>query len=409
MRLYYFTYSFPYGLGEEWKMQELSFLTKARKFTEIVVIPFWDGRNRENPRSLPPSIKVLPPLFDSESVGWRLIDFLRALILFTGVLIPEFFKRKVWFSKTKMSKALRFISNAQRIIAHPTFQALKEESDCNTYWFFYWARGSSDALPFLPRFKRRRIIVRLHGFDVFEYINNGYIPFREAFYRKADLLVSISERGRSHILERYPQFEPKTMVFRLGTKSKGKTKQPRDGIFRIVSCSGLVPVKRIHLLIDALTHISDYSIQWTHIGDGPLFSTLKERALSLPKNILVIFKGHVRPSSVLDILVEGGFDLFINVSESEGAPVSIMEAFSAGIPVMATLAGGTGELVSEEVGRLVSVDITPLELSSRIRDFIELSEEQIMQMRVCAYRRYQECFDMENNIGSFWETISKNN
>jgi len=212
--------------------------------------------------------------------------------------------------------------------------------------------------------------VRLHGFDVFEYVNNGYIPFREAFYKKADLLAPISERGRNHILEHYPQFESKTTVFRLGTKSRGQTKQARDGIFRLVSCSGLVPVKRIHLLIDALKHISDYSIQWTHIGDGPLFSILKERSLSLPKNILVIFEGHVKPYKVLDILVERNFDLFINVSESEGAPVSIMEAFSAGIPVMATRAGGTSELVSEEVGKLVSVDITPLELSSSIREFM---------------------------------------
>ncbi|NCO54621.1 MAG: glycosyltransferase, partial [Bacteroidetes bacterium] len=46
-------------------------------------------------------------------------------------------------------------------------------------------------------------------------------------------------------------------------------------------------------------------------------------------------------------------DLFINVSESEGIPVSIMEALSAGIPVIATNVGGTNEIVNNDVGFLI--------------------------------------------------------
>jgi glycosyltransferase involved in cell wall biosynthesis len=49
-------------------------------------------------------------------------------------------------------------------------------------------------------------------------------------------------------------------------------------------------------------------------------------------------------------------DVFINVSSSEGVPVSIMEAMSFGIPAIATDAGGNREIVNSSSGFLIPVD-----------------------------------------------------
>jgi glycosyltransferase involved in cell wall biosynthesis len=70
-------------------------------------------------------------------------------------------------------------------------------------------------------------------------------------------------------------------------------------------------------------------------------------------------------------------DLFINVSSSEGVPVSIMEAMSFGIPVIATAVGGTPEIVSEKTGWLIEPGISRQELAAKIsaiagRDDLEL-------------------------------------
>lgn len=52
-----------------------------------------------------------------------------------------------------------------------------------------------------------------------------------------------------------------------------------------------------------------------------------------------------------------GFDAFTLTSRHEGKPVSIMEAFALGVPVVATRAGGIPEAVTNEVnGLLVDVD-----------------------------------------------------
>ena len=54
----------------------------------------------------------------------------------------------------------------------------------------------------------------------------------------------------------------------------------------------------------------------------------------------------------------GGLDGLINVSESEGLPVSMMEAQMAGLPVIGTDVGGVSEIVRPDTGILLPKDFT---------------------------------------------------
>ena len=55
-------------------------------------------------------------------------------------------------------------------------------------------------------------------------------------------------------------------------------------------------------------------------------------------------------------LRSGNHDVFINLSRSEGAPVSLMEAQCVGMPVVATGVGGTPEVAPAQFNELVSPD-----------------------------------------------------
>jgi glycosyltransferase involved in cell wall biosynthesis len=59
------------------------------------------------------------------------------------------------------------------------------------------------------------------------------------------------------------------------------------------------------------------------------------------------------------------------LSESEGVPVSIMEAQSFGIPVIATNVGGTSEIVNERVGILLSDNPTRNDVCKALEEVLK--------------------------------------
>jgi glycosyltransferase involved in cell wall biosynthesis len=167
----------------------------------------------------------------------------------------------------------------------------------------------------------------------------------------------------------------------------------------------MVPVKRIHLIIEALENI-DFTVFWTHIGDGPLHEELQEKAKRLSsknKKITVNFLGQKTNKEVLDFYKMNPVDLFINVSESEGIPVSIMEAASRGIPVIATDVGGTSELVddNERVGFLLPVVVSPEEIAAKIKYYFELPKNKKEKMRTSILNKWEADFDAEKNYKDF--------
>ena len=99
-------------------------------------------------------------------------------------------------------------------------------------------------------------------------------------------------------------------------------------------------------------------------------------------------------------------DLFLNVSESEGIPVSIMEAISAGIPVIATDVGGTSEIVNDSFGTLIPKYFLINDLAKIIFQFNRKREEQKKQMKTNAKKFWSENFDAMKNYQMFAEFLS---
>ena len=75
---------------------------------------------------------------------------------------------------------------------------------------------------------------------------------------------------------------------------------------------------------------------------------IKSSTENLEENISVKLLGKVNNNDILNFYSITPVNLFINLSESEGIPVSIMEAISFSIPIIATDVGGVSEIVTEE-------------------------------------------------------------
>src|SRR5581483_1681172 len=89
-------------------------------------------------------------------------------------------------------------------------------------------------------------------------------------------------------------------------------------------------------------------------GDGPMRAELEGLARSRGAAERVFFLGQIPHAQVQSLL--GRADLFVLNSSYEGLPHVVLEAMAAGTPVIASNAGGTGEVVEHNrTGVLVPV------------------------------------------------------
>lgn len=390
MNLIFFTGTYPYGPGEQWKKNEIADL--IRHFDAVTVIPYSYGNNSKNPKQLPEKVMLKGPLFESDGFVLRKSDVLSIIFhRYVFVFFSEFFAKKVYLKKVHLINWMHTTLNIVKLLAHPLVKEVQQQPGDNTVLYFFWGKGSSDMLPFINTRRYKKIIVRMHRFDLFENASNNYIPYRHKLMQKKEILIApCSDNGKEHLLSNYPDETDHIQTVRLGTLSNGKRSiMSNDGVMRIVSCSNLTPVKRVHLMIECLQYI-DIPILWRHFGDGYLREELTVLAKRLNVNEKFKFEGFVNTDIINDLYTNSAIDLFINTSSSEGVPVSIMEAFASGIPVFATNVGGTSEIVDDTVGQLLPENVSPTELATAILNYSRNSSEVKKQMREQAYNRFLE-------------------
>lgn len=102
-----------------------------------------------------------------------------------------------------------------------------------------------------------------------------------------------------------------------------------------------------------LAHCKGLNIKWVHAGDGAERDQVLKYAKDLPSNIQMELLGSIPHQEVYDYYKNHDIDVFLHVSESEGLPVSMMEAISFGVPIMACDVGGVSEIVNENTGVLL--------------------------------------------------------
>jgi glycosyltransferase involved in cell wall biosynthesis len=144
--------------------------------------------------------------------------------------------------------------------------------------------------------------------------------------------------------------------------------------------------------------------RWIHFGDGPL----REQALKSINSDRVIFecRGQTSNEDVRAFYVKEPVHCLVNLSIVEGLPVSIMEAISHGIPVIATAVYGVPEIVTNGYnGVELPVQFTNEQIDEALMLFMA-NPEQMATMRRNARTRYEELFNAEKNYNEFAKEIA---
>lgn len=279
-----------------------------------------------------------------------------------------------------------------------------------SYWCFPIVLSAAELKQKYPHLK---VLTRFHGQDLYnERTANGWQPFRAAISEKCDRLVFACEAGRDYHLSHWGQkWAAKSIVSYLGCTPLSQVPHQETERLVLVSCSYAIPLKRIHLIMEALTLLPEtISVNWHHIGDGAELENLKQLAsdrLTAHTNISWKFWGFV-PNHQLNELYQQIYpQLFITTSSTEGgAPISIQEAFSASIPAIGTAVGGIPELILDgQTGYLLSDTPSPSEIAEKIAAFWNLSPQQRAQMGETAFSLWQDKLDAKKNAESFCKLL----
>lgn len=242
-----------------------------------------------------------------------------------------------------------------------------------TVAYTYWCDDDAVAIAEYRRREPELIAVsRAHNYDLYaERYDPPYIPCREQTLAGLNALLPDSQRGADYIAERYPRFSRRVEVARLGVPDPGfATKPSQPGDLIVASCSHIVPVKRVELIARSIVALAerrpDITVEWHHIGDGPGRISVESVITGFPPNARATLHGQLQAREMYEVYRDTAIDVFVNASTFEGTPVSVMEAASCSIPIVATAAGGNVELVSDANGRLVDLDPTPHDLAEAI-------------------------------------------
>jgi glycosyltransferase involved in cell wall biosynthesis len=209
----------------------------------------------------------------------------------------------------------------------------------------------------------------------------AYEALDRALLRRMDRVVCVSE-GQAVKVRRAGVPAAKTQVIRNSIRAERfedvspSYRGQLQGFFAsprrlILGAAGrLSPEKGFAVLLDAAAEVvrSDPSVGFVLFGDGPLRGDLERRADALGLRGMFVLAGF-RPD--MDCFLPH-LDLLILSSYTEGLPNVVLEAFAAGVPVVATAVGGTPEVVEEGVSGHLVPPGNPGQLARRILDVTAL-------------------------------------
>ena len=356
----YLTDHWPYPPGESFVGNEIRDL--APHFDKILLLPTTMDPLGEMTREIPENCEVLTDVHARILSQWNRRGFLGRLgagINVKGVM------REVLASRPFAPREV--IGEAAQIqVSCDSIEKVlgSRFSEINGAVSFWLNRGASIAAELSRRHKKIVSFSRGHGGDIYaERVGKKYLPMQGFALRELYAILPDSEAGVAHLREKYPKFAHKVELGRLGVDEHEPAAASNDNRLHVVSVSSLLPVKRVHLIAAALKH-TQRKIKWTHIGGGETLSKVLVETGEVGGNVEVDLMGQVAHEDVLTWFEENPVDVFVNVSSSEGLPVSIMEAFSYGIPAIVTAVGGMPEIVTEDCGVLLESDFKPEELGA---------------------------------------------
>ena len=216
------------------------------------------------------------------------------------------------------------------------------------------------------------------SFDEFQVKNYGFSislqkKVRSFSIKKSDIVVTPSKHLKNFILNL--GFKNKIEIINNGVFiPEENTNIFTNDQINITIVSRLVSHKNIKKIIRAISDLNDPLIYLNIIGDGPELNQLQKISLESNNKDNTIFHGKLNRDDINHIFLKS--DIYIQASNYEGLPHSLLEAMSYGIPVLCTPVGECKEILgNEDRGYILDLPVSKNNIKSKISQII--SEKDI--------------------------------
>ena len=238
-------------------------------------------------------------------------------------------------------------------------------------------------------FLKKKIIRKIVGDPVWERAyNKGKVSenFDEFQVKNYGLSISLQKKVRNFSIKNSdivitPSEHLKNFILNLGFKNKIETihngitipeesaKKFTNDQTNITIVSRLVTHKNIEKIIAAISDLNNSLIKLNIIGDGPELDQLQSIASRSNNKENVIFHGKLHRDDINSIFLKS--DIYVQASNYEGLPHSLLEAMSYGIPVLCTPVGECKELLgNEDRGYELDLPVSKDNIKSKIKEII---------------------------------------
>ena len=227
-----------------------------------------------------------------------------------------------------------------------------------------------------------------------------WVAFESWALRQADRVIVLSRDSETAVAARFPQLASRLIripgsIPLLHEPAAIPLARPgtTDGPMRVLTVGRLEFVKRHDRLLEALAMATaeGANVELAVAGDGPLRAGLAERSRALGLEARVRWHGQV--NDVPHLLATG--HVFANASMTEAFPLALLEAMSAGLPIVCCDNGGARELVDAGAcGIVVPSNTDPETAQGLARAFIDLAADPARRVALgsaaaaCAREQY---------------------
>ncbi len=362
--LFLLTNTFPFGRGEEFIENEIGHLGRA--FDRVVVAALQTRPGDSLTRTLPGNAEVIRAGSPRPSGRDAVLPMLRGLPhlprgSFTRKALrrPRLLALDALFEQHCRDTADELLAQLPGLGLGPGSHAV-----VYAYWFLDTARVATLLASDLEArgIVVDRVVSRAHRYDLYEERRaDNHLPERRLLLETLSAVCPVSEMGSRMLRAQWPATASKVHTHYLGTVEPSSTAACSREPFNILSCSFLNPVKRVDRIPTILAGLRSRGVDavWTHLGDGQELGAVRDAVAAAGLEDVVDLRGHVPNTEIVETEREVGPACFLNLSSSEGLPVSMMEVASLGIPIVATDVGGVAEIVEDGVnGRLLPAEFT---------------------------------------------------